>query len=226
MHDFSLHKVDILHSNIFWFRYLNIIKKLFQIKLVLRWKRIVMVIIFERWIFYFFVSLKSEWTFETSFFFFNSWDVYYKLLRNNIGEFDALLKEQPNIANSLRDAAGWCYVWRNTNRVSLLSKREHDFSIVCVLGRNVLHYIVGNKGDDSLELLNILDATVTSSTNKTTTKTQLCIVRRGGTNTNRSFGCWKTEQIHRSKIIVVNVLMKLIIVMIKKNDWFNLSLIK
>ena len=53
---------------------------------------------------------------------------------------------------------------KDTKIVSLLSKRGHDLSIVNDKhGRNVLHRIVLNNDDVSLELLNSLDATQLSS---------------------------------------------------------------
>ena len=88
-------------------------------------------------------------------------------MEDNIVEFDSLLKEQPDVTNSLR---GGQYertllmkgaIYGDTQIVSLLFKREHDLSVVDVDGDNVFHWIVVNNDndDDSLGLLNSLDAT-------------------------------------------------------------------
>ena len=91
------------------------------------------------------------------------------MLKTNIEEFDELLREQPDIVNSLRGEYGITLLMegagnKDTKIVSLLSKRGHDLSIVNDKhGRNVLHRIVLNNDDVSLELLNSLDATQLSS---------------------------------------------------------------
>ena len=94
----------------------------------------------------------------------------YDLLSNNIEEFDNLLKQQPNITNSLRDGFYERTLLMKGARkrdkpiVSLLSKNDHDLSVVNDNGRNVLHWIVlYNYDDDSFELLNLFDATQLAS---------------------------------------------------------------
>ena len=85
-------------------------------------------------------------------------------------EFDNLLKQQPDIVNSLRDVFdGYTLLMRGARMgdkriVSLLSKRAHDLSVVDNIGHNVLHDIVAdNNDDDSLDLLNSLDVAQLSS---------------------------------------------------------------
>ena len=55
-------------------------------------------------------------------------------------------------------------LYGDTRIVSLLSKRDHDLSVVDDYGENVFHCIVWFNDDDvSLEMLNLLDATQISS---------------------------------------------------------------
>ena len=89
-------------------------------------------------------------------------------MKNDIGEFDALLKEQPDITNSLREEYGRTLLMYGAMRgdtqiVSLLSKRDHDLSVVDVIGENALRWIVVHDDDDTLKLLKSLDATQLSS---------------------------------------------------------------
>ena len=75
------------------------------------------------------------------------------------------MTEQPDITNSLRGKYGHTLLMRGATRgdtriVFLLSKREHDFSVVGNQGENVLYTIAGSNSDDvSLELFNSIDAT-------------------------------------------------------------------
>ena len=90
------------------------------------------------------------------------------MLKNNVDEFDALLRQQPDITNSLRGAFGRTLLmegarYGDTQIVSLLSNREHDLSVVVDVGLNVLRWIVWNNDDVSLELFNSLDATQLTS---------------------------------------------------------------
>ena len=86
------------------------------------------------------------------------------MLKNDIAEFDALMKHQPNIVNSLRDTRGRTLLMDgaingHTQLVSLLSKRNHDLSVGDDHGWNAFHWIVWKDDDVSFELLNSLDAT-------------------------------------------------------------------
>ena len=90
------------------------------------------------------------------------------MLKNNIDEFNALLKEQPDITNSLRGDNGHTLLMKgathgDTQIVIMLSRKDHDLSVVDD-GWNVLRLIVLFNDDDvSLEMLNSLDATQLSS---------------------------------------------------------------
>ena len=76
-----------------------------------------------------------------------------------------MLKEQPDIVNSLRGVNGRSLLMKGAARgdtqiVSLLSKRDHDLSVVDeYYGGNVLVWIVVYNDGVSLEMFNSLEAT-------------------------------------------------------------------
>ena len=118
-------------------------------------------------------AIKGLIDFLITFLHFFSSDVYNILEKRNFDKFDNLLKQKPDIINSMRDKYGRTLLMLaafvgNIHIVALLSKRNHDLSVVNDdhSGLNALHFIInGNKTNDdvSLELLESLDVSQLSS---------------------------------------------------------------
>ena len=102
--------------------------------------------------------------FETSFIFFYFLDVWKMLKDKKLDDVSRIIKEQPNLINSMRGD------WERTflmyaaefNRkdiVEYLSNQQQDLSVVDDYGENVLHCIVRYNDDDdfTFEMLNSLD---------------------------------------------------------------------
>ena len=85
------------------------------------------------------------------------------LFDNKFDDVSRIIKEQPNLINSMRHKGGWTFLMcaaidHRKDIVEYLSNQQHDLSVVNDNGSNVLHYIVLFNGDDvAFELLNTLE---------------------------------------------------------------------
>ena len=101
--------------------------------------------------------------FETSFIFFYFLDVWEMLLDKKFEDVSRIIKEKPNLINSMRDVTGSTFLmkaagYQRKDIVGYLLNQRHDLSVVDDDGWNVLHRIVLRNDDDvAFELLNSLD---------------------------------------------------------------------
>ena len=101
--------------------------------------------------------------FKTSFIFFYFLDVWKMLLDKKLDDVSIIIKEQPNLINSMRSEEGWTFLMyaainERKDIAEYLSNQQQDLSVVVNGGLNVLHYIVGYNDDDvTLKMLNSLE---------------------------------------------------------------------
>ena len=85
------------------------------------------------------------------------------LFDKKFDDVSRIIKEQPNLINSMRHKGGWTFlihaaVYKRKDIVGYLSNQQHDLSVVNDDGFNVLHYIVLFNDDDvAIEMLNSLE---------------------------------------------------------------------
>ena len=101
--------------------------------------------------------------FKTSFIFFYFLDVWKMLSDKKFDDVSRIIKQQPNLINSMRGERGYTFLMyaAYNNRkdiVEYILNQRHDLSVVDNNGWNVLHHIVLFNDDDvAFELLNSLD---------------------------------------------------------------------
>ena len=101
--------------------------------------------------------------FKTSFIFFYFLDVCKMLKDKKFDDVSRIIKQQPNLINSMRSGSGWTFLMnaaynKRKDIIEYISNQQHDLSVVNVNGYNVLHLIVWRNDDDvAFELLNSLD---------------------------------------------------------------------
>ena len=169
------------------------------------------------------------------FIFFYFLDVWKMLKDKKFDDVSIIIKEQPNLINSMRGDWGNTFLmkaayYEHKDIVGYLLNQQQDLSIINV-GENVLHFIVEWNDDDvafemlkSLDFSQLNDDVIDKQTNGFK-QTPLHLAARK--NNHKSIVClmdrWSRALILRWKMIGVSVLVNIVVVLMKQKTSFKAS---